>query len=81
MLRTLSAAQNDELLMKEAKDYAKFHKDMEESNRIFTENKANTSRSMTDKVNCRSRSIEFLPAPMIKKNNSNLSSKIPTWTC
>ena len=67
--RNLSAAQRDQLLVKEARDDSRFRKDMadamRESTKSFTESIQAVSRSMSDLGNGISRSIELLAQAML----------------
>ena len=71
--RNLSAAQQDQILFKEARDDAQFGKEMTEAMRESTESINTVSNSMTDLGNSISHSIELLAQAMLiqTKQSSN----------
>ncbi|XP_065671685.1 uncharacterized protein LOC136089562 [Hydra vulgaris] len=77
--RNLSAAQRDQLLLKEARDDAQFRKEMaeamRESTKCFTESINTVSKSMTDLGNGISRSIELLAQAMIVQTQQQSSNQ------
>ena len=75
--RNLSAAQRDQLLVKEARDDSRFRKDMaeamRESTKSFTESIQSVSKSMSDLGNGISRSIEMLAQAMLMQTQQPIN--------